>query len=116
MRTASAFIATLLAGACLGIASQGAPPPQKQESPERSKDSQAIRDLAQAFTQAYNKGDARAVAELFTDDAEVTDETGVTIRGREAIAGQFTAVFADDPGSTIELTSEAIRFLSPDVA
>jgi uncharacterized protein (TIGR02246 family) len=130
MRMRSAIITPLLAGACCGIGPRGAhaqlsqaPPPgasapgaATKGSSERPEDTKAIHALAEAFTRAYNRGDAGAVAGLFTDDAEVTDESGATIRGREAVADLFAAALEDDPGGTIELTTESIRFLGPDVA
>jgi uncharacterized protein (TIGR02246 family) len=130
MRMRSAIITALLAGGCCGIGPRGvhaqpsqAPPPaaaapaaETKGSSERPEDATAIRALAEAFTRAYNQGDAAAVAALFTEGAEVADESGVPIRGRESVADLFAAAFEDDPGGTIELTSEALRFLSPDVA
>jgi uncharacterized protein (TIGR02246 family) len=83
---------------------------------ERLADGQAISDLANAFTHAYDKGDAQAIAALFTEDAEATDETGATVRGREAIRNHFAAVFAEKPGEKIELLPEAITYLGPDLA
>ena len=34
---------------------------------------------------AFNKGDAKAVAALWTEDAQYTDETGLSYVGRDAI-------------------------------
>ena len=84
--------------------------------PGRAADEKAIREAASAFVRAYNAGDTRALAELFTDDAEIINEDGRTIQGREAIATQFASAFDANPGERIEIDDQSIRFLGPDVA
>jgi uncharacterized protein (TIGR02246 family) len=79
-------------------------------------DRAALRDALQSFVKAYNAGDAKALAELFTDDAESIDKDGALVQGRALIAAQFAQVFASDPGSKIAIPSVEIRFLSPEVA
>jgi uncharacterized protein (TIGR02246 family) len=83
---------------------------------ERPEDSQAITEVGRAFISAFNKGDPAAVAALFTEDAEVTDESGNTVRGREAIIEHFASGFELARGAKLELTPESIRFLGPDLA
>ena len=79
-------------------------------------DQQAIEALKSAFINAYNAGKADAVAAIFSDDGRITDEDGVTIEGRKAVADRYTENFKQNPGSKIELKSASLRFLSPDVA
>jgi uncharacterized protein (TIGR02246 family) len=69
-----------------------------------------------AFVKAYNDGDARAVAALFTEDAESTDEDGTRLVGRRAIEESFAETFAASPGGKIQIRTDSLRFLSPDVA
>src|SRR5450631_1210980 len=45
---------------------------------EHDQDEKAIRQIAEAFTKAYNAHDAKTVAQLFTADAESTDDEGNT--------------------------------------
>jgi uncharacterized protein (TIGR02246 family) len=132
MKPIPTIIAILLAGTCFAVgprdepqtparaprpgASRSDPAAEKKEAPERPEDVKAIRELGAAFTQAYNKGDARAIAATFSEQGEVTNESGVTIRGREAIADQFASAFEESPGEKIELKSESIVFLGPDIA
>ena len=73
-------------------------------------------EAAAAFVRAYNAWDTRALAELFTDDAEIINEYGRTIQGREAIAAQFASAFDANPGERIEIHDQSIRFLGPDIA
>ena len=49
------------------------------------------------FTLAFNKGDAKAIAALWTGDCEYTDETGRSIQGRDAIEKEYAAFFAEHP-------------------
>jgi uncharacterized protein (TIGR02246 family) len=100
----------------LGLLAVAAGQDEPKAAPGRPEDVQAIEALGRAFTAAYNAGDADAIAALFTEDAEILDEGGVLLQGRGDIAALFAATFEGEPGSTIELASESIRFLGPDVA
>ena len=69
-----------------------------------------------AYARAYNAGDARALATLFTDDAEMIDEDGEHLRGRSMIEEVFRSMFKERPGATIKIAPASLRFLGPDVA
>ncbi len=84
--------------------------------PGRAADEKAIREASAAFVRAYNAGDAKAIASLFTEDAEVVNEDGAPIQGRDAIGALFASTFTANPRETIELDEIAIRFLAHDVA
>jgi uncharacterized protein (TIGR02246 family) len=77
-----------------------------------SPDEQAIRAASAAFVRAYNAGDVKALATLFTDDAECADEHGNLIRGTKSITENFAA----KPGGKMEVEIDSIRLLTPDVA
>lgn len=81
-----------------------------------SDDEAAIRSGAEAYEKAYDAGDAKALAAMFTADAEVTEATGRTLKGRDAIEAEYAAIFARQPGAKIEVSIDSIKFLSPDVA
>ena len=83
---------------------------------EKTRDEEAIREAGAAFVKAYNAGDAKAVAALFTEDAESTDEEGTLVRGRQAISDSFAETFAANRGGKMEIRPDSLRFLSPDVA
>jgi uncharacterized protein (TIGR02246 family) len=114
------MLGMVLAGACGEIAAQEPPKPVPARTGEgkadRSADEAAIRDLVAAFVRAFDAGDPRAISALFTDDAEVIDEEGVPVQGREAITALFASTFETNPGATIEVVPESLRFLGPDVA
>jgi len=81
-----------------------------------SADEKAIRSAVAAFTEAFQKGDAKAIASLFTEDGEAVDADGGTIQGRAAIAEHYAARFSVSPGDKMETTVESIKFLAPGVA
>jgi uncharacterized protein (TIGR02246 family) len=83
--------------------------------PARAADTRAIADVVNAFTKAFEAADAKAVAMLFTDDAQVSDESGTT-KGRTNIEARFAAYFAQMPKPRLTIKVDGLRFVSPDVA
>ena len=82
----------------------------------RKADSDALKALLARFCQAYNAGDAKAAAESFTEDALVVTERGGRIEGRAAIAEALGAAFQENPGDTIAVSVDALRFVGTDAA
>jgi uncharacterized protein (TIGR02246 family) len=83
---------------------------------DRSAAEAAIRANVAAFVRAYNAGDAKAVAALFTPDGQIVSKDGDTSEGRTAIEEVFAGLFAENPQKRIEVTIESIRFLGSDLA
>ena len=81
-----------------------------------SADEKAIRAIDDAFVRDYNKGDSKALAAYFTDDAEAVEADGERLQGRDLIEQRFVETFHSSPGVKIALEIEAIRFLNPDTA
>jgi uncharacterized protein (TIGR02246 family) len=79
-------------------------------------DAKAIHAVSDAFIKAFNDGDALAAAATYTETAIVIDEQGARTEGRTAIRDQYTATFADNPGSTIAIAVDSLRFLAPETA
>lgn len=77
---------------------------------------QAIRTFEEGFVRDYNKGDSKAIAAHFTEDAEVVDIDGHHFQGRDVIEQGFAQLFASDKDAKISLEIFAIRSISPDVA
>ncbi len=80
------------------------------------KDGEAIQKQAEAFIEAFHKGDAKAVAAFWTPDGDYTDLTGRQIKGREAIEKAFADLFAQTKGLKIRIDSDSLRFVTPEVA
>ncbi len=76
-----------------------------------------LQSRVQAFQQAFNTHDARALAALFTDDAEFVNVLGMWWRGRAAIeaahAKNFETILAK---ATLEIHSVETKQLTDDVA
>jgi len=83
----------------------------------RTGDETAIRSQFDQFNAAWNKADAKAMGQFFSDDADYISSTGQRGDGRAGIekilAEQFAGVYK---GASIKLTITSIRFLKPDVA
>jgi uncharacterized protein (TIGR02246 family) len=83
---------------------------------DRSADESAIRANIAQFVKAYNAGDAKGLAALFTPDGQAVDKEGDAAEGREAIAKTFAELFTAMPGKQLEVFVESIRFLGSDLA
>lgn len=64
--------------------------PGAAPGPAASRDSATMHEAARAFSAAYVRGDARAMAEAYTDDAVIFPEGTPAIEGREAIERYWT--------------------------
>ncbi len=77
----------------------------------------AIKKAVAAYVEAFNKHDAKALAEQWSPEAVYINRmTGEEVVGQMAIAEQFTAIFKGRPNLKIDVTTESIQFLSPNVA
>lgn len=84
-----------------------------EEDPAVAEISAAIR----AYAEAYNARDAAKVAAHWSPDGVyVSKSSGEQVVGREAIAKELETTFAGDNPPTIELYTETIDFISPNVA
>jgi uncharacterized protein (TIGR02246 family) len=112
--TAGSVLAALAVGA---IAAREQPEaPAKSTGGARDADTEAIRKAGEAFAAAFEKGDAKAVAALWTDGAEYVGEDGVTLRGRAEIEKAFTELFKDGHPERLEVDVRSVRFPSRDTA
>jgi uncharacterized protein (TIGR02246 family) len=76
----------------------------------------AIQKQAEAFVEAFHKGDAQSVAALWAEDCDFIDQTGQRLKGRKAIEKGFTELFAENKGLKLRIDSDSLRFVTPDVA
>jgi len=78
---------------------------------------QAVRSVIADFAGPINRGDTKAFAALFAEDADFVVITGKYLKGRDEIVTYHARLFTDDfQGSHLDVTSVAIRFLRTDVA
>jgi uncharacterized protein (TIGR02246 family) len=96
------------------------PSPQSTSSAQAANSSspeiQSITQLDKDYEAAYNRGDANAVAALYTNDAEYVDEGGKVVSGRDIVEKLLAEKFASNPGAKLEIDVKSVRLLSPDVA
>jgi uncharacterized protein (TIGR02246 family) len=83
---------------------------------KRKADEEAIRNLSAEFTRALMKGDAKAVAGLWTEEGEYIAADGTTVRGRPALEAAYAKFFAKTPDVKAEATINSIRFVGRDSA
>lgn len=97
--------ASLIRLACLGVAVvlTGCESPAK-EAAEYTDVAPALAATNTSFEQAWAKGDAAAVAGLYTADAMLLPPNSPMVRGRDAIQQLWTAFLGSGAG-TVKLTS-----------
>jgi uncharacterized protein (TIGR02246 family) len=89
-------------------------PASAQDKPptDAEKAAQAQDDT---YVAAFNKGDAKAVGALYSEDAQYTTDDGATTVGRAAVIENLSRFFAKYKGAKLDLQIESARFLTPDV-
>jgi|SRR5664279_3215728 len=82
-----------------------------------TKDEELIKKVLTDFTDAWNKHDAKAFSNVFSEDADFTNVRGTSAHGRSEVekfhAPRFTTTFKD---TYLKITQSKIRFIKPDVA
>lgn len=77
----------------------------------------AIRQAVESYVAAFNRGDAKALASMWSPDAVYTNPlNGQQAVGRDAIEQQFARNFVDAEGARLEATTNSVQFISPGVA
>jgi uncharacterized protein (TIGR02246 family) len=84
----------------------------KSESPELA----AVRGANREFAKAYARGDAKALAALWTEGGEYDGLEGEPLRGRPALEAAYARFFKDNPKATLEARVESVRLLGPRAA
>src|SRR4029079_11569407 len=84
---------------------------------DQADDEAAIRKSDDAYVEAYNKQDAKALAALWSPEAVYVDpESGDEAVGREEIEKELADTFANLKDAKLEVNVTAIKFMSPNVA
>jgi uncharacterized protein (TIGR02246 family) len=76
----------------------------------------AVKKTAAAFMEAFNSGDAAAVAAFWTKDGEYVGPDEESLRGRGEIEKSYTEFFKEHPESKLEVTVESVRLLGRQTA
>jgi uncharacterized protein (TIGR02246 family) len=102
------------AGVAADNSSPGAhktPQPTVQSSPEY----QEAEDQFRKYQEAYDRGDAKALASFYAEDVDYIDQDGVEVKGRGEMEKLFMENFQANPGAKIAITIEELKPLAADV-
>jgi uncharacterized protein (TIGR02246 family) len=69
----------------------------------------AVSKTAEAFVKAFDAGDAKAVAALWTAEGELVGADGEQMRGRKAIEESYIAFFKENPKAKAEVSITSIK-------
>ncbi len=106
-------ITPTLAVLLLAVVSIGLP---LHASDDNTKSLAEIAAFGEAYVEAFGKGDAAALAAMWTPDGDYVDQTGKVFQGREEIAKVFAGFFAANKDLKLGIDSEALKFPTPDTA
>ena len=77
---------------------------------------EAVKKAEVATIEAFNKGDAAALAALFAEKGELVDENGNVFSGREQITGLFKAFFERFPKAQLQMEVTGVRTVGDSLA
>lgn len=83
---------------------------------DQSAEQELIKKNAETFLEAFNRGDADAIANLFSEDGELVESKDSRFVGREEIRLAYEEAFANVPSGKLSLRVTGLRFVTPDVA
>jgi uncharacterized protein (TIGR02246 family) len=86
------------------------------EGTSQSKAEGAIRQAAREFTEAFDRGDAVALARHFTTDAVYIDENGQRFEGQKSIQREYEILFANHSKLHLQLEVDSIRLVNATTA
>ena len=75
----------------------------------------AIRAAIRSYAEALERGDGKALANLWTPDGDIVDDEGRVLNGREAV-GQVAPATNTDPRPSFRIAQTNLRLLTADVA
>ena len=89
----------------------------REAADEPSLEEKSVIGTVEAMVAAFNKGDAKALANLWSETAVyLSAETGNRLKGRKAIEKDYQAQFAGRKKARLEVKLDSIRFVTPEVA
>ena len=116
MKTILIFVSLMCAALASGAGTQPAEKPGAS-APSDLENEVAIRKLYAGFTEAWNRHDARAMAQMWALEGDHYEPDGRSAEGRDAVELLFreeqATAFKD---SKLELTVDTVWFITPNVA
>ncbi len=114
----AALLSFQTAYAAEGDAAKPTKPPEEAAGAAVTAASPLKGELAEvqtAYCDAFNKGDAKTLAALFTADADWIDDQGTVIRGRAAIQRALQDAIGGQKDRSLKLRLDTVRSLGTDV-
>src|SRR5947209_1154911 len=90
----------------LGLTTRPATPEEPKRNP---KEEDVLLKNAEAFVEAFNKADAKALAAFFTINADVVTPEGDHLKGRKAIEESYGKLFAGAKGAKLLIRITSLR-------
>ena len=75
----------------------------------------AIEQSAERYVKAFNTQDAKRLAGLYAENAELTDAAGNVFQGRETIRQEYEAFFQAHPKAQLSLDVSSLHFVTPNM-
>lgn len=72
-----------------------------------------VANSVKQYVDAFSKRDAKALAALFTAEAEYIDASGTVFHGRKTIEAELKSSFDQDPAGTLAIEVTSIRPVAP---
>jgi uncharacterized protein (TIGR02246 family) len=86
------------------------------QSDQQDTDEAAIRAAVKSYVAAYNQGDAKGVAEHWSETGEWISPSGEAVKGPKAIEEAMHTLFSEHKGVKLEVLDPKVRLISADVA
>ncbi|MCC9608276.1 nuclear transport factor 2 family protein [Blastopirellula sp. JC732] len=84
---------------------------------DQASDEALIRKSVQDYVEAFNSGNAKLLASMWSPDAVYTNpDSGEQVVGQEAIEAQFAEIFETNKGIKLSAATSSVSFISPTVA
>ncbi len=115
-RSATVSVAVVCGVLAVGFLTARERQPAKPADGARDADTEAITKSSGDFAAAFARGDAKAVAALWTEQGECEDADGSVAQGRAAIEKAFAETFKDKKQGTLDVEVRSVRFPSRDIA
>jgi uncharacterized protein (TIGR02246 family) len=115
--TSLAVIAMACSVVTASVAADSSPGAQNTQQPaiQSSPEYQDTEEQFRKYQEAFDRGDAKALANFYADDIDYIDQDGVETKGRAEMEKRFTEYFQASPGAKIAITIEELKRLTPDV-
>jgi uncharacterized protein (TIGR02246 family) len=82
---------------------------------DKPEETTALDAALQAWAKAYNSHDAEALANEYTEDADLMPPSGERLKGRAAIKKRYVEEFSKHPAIKTRLSDVSRRFLTPEI-